>query len=409
MPGIMERVRASWNVFKDGETVLPTQDTVTAFRESYLRAYRDSTSAVMAPIITRISIDSSEIPINHIDTDETGAFIGVRRFSELNQRLNFSANLDQTGKAFIQDAVVTMLEEGVCCIVPVKVTNSPTSSSSYDILEARVGVIKEWFNRSVRVSVYNEQIGDRQEITLPKTYVAIIQNPLYMVMNEPNSTSKRLIEKLALLDISDQKANAPNLDLILQLPYSTRNEKRLQEAQKSLALLEEQLSASRYGIAYIGSTEKITQLNRPVNNVMLEQVQYLTESLHAQLGLTPNIFSGSATPEENVNYHNRTVIPILNALSDGMAKAFLSKTALTQGQAIRPIPNIFRFEALSVISEAADKLTRNELASSNELRSFLGLPRSNDPEADELRNKNLNKPTDEEVSSPPSSPEEEEV
>lgn len=390
MPGFADRLKFAINVLANriepdnGDYYVSSGGVVNH------RVYRTAAEAVLAPIVTRISIDAANIPMRHVTVDEDGFYVENRK-SELNNRLQVAANIDQTGVAFMQDVISTILEEGVCAIVPVEVTTNPAVSTTYDILQLRTGSVRGWYTKTVELEVYNERIGDRSVIKLPKTYVALVYNPLYRIMNEPNSTLKRLQDKLVLLDIADNAANSPNLDLILQLPYVVKNTKREDEATARRTLLENQLRDSRYGIAYIDATEKITQLNRPVANNLIDQVQYLTDSLYSQLGLTPKMFSGEASPEEILAYYNRTLEPILNAIAGAMKKSFLTQTAISQGQDIKVFPDIFKMAPIDALAEAADKFTRNEIMSSNEFRSVLGLRPRENPEADELRNKNLNR------------------
>lgn len=357
---------------------------------SYGRITYDSNQAVLAPIVSRISVDVASVPIRHCTVDRFHRFVGLKQ-SELDDRLSVRANLDQSGAAFIQDAVETMLTTGSCVLVPVDINTSPNSGDSFDILSIRVGSVVEWKNKSVVVSVYNENTGQRQEVTLKKDFVAIAYNPLYRVMNETNSTLRRLVDRLALLDMADGKLFSPGLDLIVQLPYTLKTERRKEEADRRITAIEEQLEDSKRGIAYIDATEKVTQLNRPVTNTLFETVKQLQESLHSQLGLTPSVFSGTASQEEMLSYNNRTILPIIKALTDAMVGSFLSRTAISQGQWVLGLPDLFKMAPIGVIAEAADKLTRNEIMTSNEIRKAIGLPPSNDPEADTLRNKNLNK------------------
>lgn len=390
MPSFMDRLKASYNVFRNDQPQPEEEEVITStLRMSSPTTYSlDTAKAVTAPIKTRIAMDASNIPIKHVLVDETDAFIETRH-SELNDRLTIMANVDQTGNAFVQDAIMTMLEEGACALVPIEVSGSP-NSGSYEILSLRVAPIVEWFNYSVTVDVYNELIGDRQHRTLPKSFVAICYNPMYAIMNEPNSTLQRLINRLALLDVADGQLFSPQLDLILQLPYTLKNEKREAEAIRRLESLENQLYDRKYGVGYIDATEKITQLNRPATNTLFDTVTNLTESLHNQLGLTPSIFSGSATQEELLMYHNRTILPVLKALTDSINGAFFSRTAIRQGNRIMAFPNLFKMAPLETFAEAADKLTRNAIMSSNEVRATIGLEASDEPDADALRNKNLN-------------------
>lgn len=390
MPSFMDRLKASYNVFRNDQPQPKDEEMVTStLRTASPTTYSlDTSKAVTAPIKTRIAMDASNIPIKHVLVDETEAYIETRH-SELNDRLTIMANVDQTGNAFVQDAIMTMLEEGACALVPVEVSGSP-NTGSYEILSLRAAPIVEWFNYSVTVNVYNELIGDREHKTLPKAFVAICYNPMYAIMNEPNSTLQRLINRLALLDVADGQLFSPQLDLILQLPYSLKNEKREAEAIRRLESLENQLYDRKYGVGYIDATEKITQLNRPATNTLFDTVTNLNETLHSQLGLTPSIFSGSATQEELLMYHNRTILPILKALTDSINGAFFSRTSIRQGNRIMAFPELFKMAPLETFAEAADKLTRNAIMSSNEIRAQIGLEASDEPDADALRNKNLN-------------------
>ena len=365
MPSFMDRLKLSYNILRFREdTVSPEQMVTSAVPSSIYSGLRyDTNNSVLAPIKTRISIDASSIPMYHVLIDDLGQFVETKQ-SELNDRLTIMANVDQTGTAFIQDAVMTMLEEGACALVPIEVSGSP-SSGTYDILSIRVASITEWFNYSVRVSVYNELTGDRTEVVLPKSYVAICYNPLYAVMNEPNSTLRRLIDKLALLDVADGRLYSPQLDLILQLPYTLKNDRREAEAERRLTALEAQLYDRKYGVGYIDATEKITQLNRPVTNTLSDTVNGLTESLHSQLGLTPSIFAGTATDEELIAYNNRTILPIMKSLTGGIIGAFFSRTAIRQGNSVMVFPDLFKMAPLETTAEAVDKLTRNAIMTSN--------------------------------------------
>jgi hypothetical protein len=344
---------------------------------------------VLAPIQTRIAIDAANVPLRHAEVDQRGKFLSIKQ-SELNDRLSLAANVDQTGTAFIQDAVMTMLDYGSCVLFPTETSDHP-STGKYDILSMRVGTVSEWFNYSVKVEVYNELAGKRTSIIVPKSYVAIIYNPLYAVMNEPNSTMKRLIDKLALLDIADGRLYSAQLDLILQMNYTASTTRKKAEARRRLKEFEDQLYERKYGVAYIESTEKVTQLNRPVPNSLVQTVEGLTQSLHSQLGLTPAVFMGTASQEEMLAYNNKTIYPILKALAEGMNVSFFTRASIKRGNTIKPIQDLFKMAPLKEIADAADKLTRNEIMSSNEVRAEIGLVASDDPSADELRNKNLNK------------------
>lgn len=395
MPGFVSKLRQSWNILTAKEVPPIERSSMLiselAAQRNYISTWRDTSTAVLAPIKTRIAIDVANVPIYHVRVNESGDFQKIIK-GELNDRLSHQANIDQSGYTFLIDVVTTMLEHSCVAIVPTSVTMNPMRTIAYDPLSLRTGVVTEWFNKSARVSVYNEDTGRREEIPIPKSFMAICYNPLAPVMNEPNSTLRRLIDKLVLLDTSDTKLNSPNLDVILQLPYTIRSDRRQKEAEDRLAMLEEQLADSQYGIAYIDSVEKITQLNRPANNTLPDQITYLYNSLYQQLGLTEGVANGTASQEEMLNYYNRTVEPILKAVTTALEMSFLTKTARQQGQAIRAFPNLFKMAPIIELAEATDKFSRNEIMTSNELRSFLGLPRVNDKEADELRNKNLNKP-----------------
>lgn len=392
MTSFMERLKLSYNILRDrhnfeddpGQIIVSSSPSAT-----YTRVRYDSSDAVLAPIVTRIAVDVASIPIRHVLVDERDQFVEIKK-SELNDRLSIMANIDQSGEAFIQDAATSMLQNGACVLVPIEISSGP-DTGSYDILSMRVGRVVQWFNRSVEVEVYNEIDGERTEVVVPKSFVAIAYNPFYALMNEANSTLRRLQEKLALLDVADGRLYSNQLDLILQLPFTLKNEKRESEAQRRLEILENQLYDRKYGIGYIDATEKITQLNRPVTNDLVATVQGLTTSLYSQLGLTESIFLGTATQEEMVAYNNRTLLPIVHSLTDAMRGAFFSRTAIRQGNSVMGLPNLFKMAPLEVFADAADKLTRNEIMSSNEVRAVVGLPPSKEPDADSLRNKNLNK------------------
>ena len=403
MPSFMDRAKVAWDILRDNKgPKLNDNQIITSVMSpsNTTRVVYDNTKTVLAPIVNRISIDASSIPIRHVIIDEVGQFQGIKK-SELNDRLSIMANVDQTGVNFIQDAVVTMLHTGTCAIVPVHTSGNP-NLGSYDPLSMRVGEIIEWKNYAVTVSIYNELTGQRVEKILPKSFVAIPYNPMYQVMNAPNSTLQRLISKLALLDTADNNLYSQQLDIVLQLPYTLKTERRQNEAERRLKALEDQLYDRKYGVAYIDASERVTQLNRPVTNSLMENVKTLLETLHSQLGLSPTIFAGTATPEEQVLYNNRTVLPVVKAITDAMVGAFFSRTAISQGNYIMAIPNLFKMAPLDVFADAADKLTRNEIMTSNEVRGVVGLPPSKEKGADELRNKNLNAPEpDKEEKAPP--------
>lgn len=346
--------------------------------------------SIISALYNRIAIDVAAINVYHCKLNEDGQYESTMN-SPLNYCLTMAANIDQTARQFVQDLVMTIFDDGVAAIVPVDFEGPVSDTSSINIFTMRVGRIVEWYPSEVKVKVYNDRTGTKDEIIVPKTFVAIIQNPLYAVMNEPNSTLQRLIRKLNLLDVVDEQASSGKLDLIIQLPYQVRSDARRQQAEERRKDIERQLKDSTYGIAYIGETEHVTQLNRSVENNLLEQVKYLTSMLYGQLGISENIANGTASEEEMLNYHNRTIEPVISSICDAMKCKFLSKTAITQGQTIMFFRDPFKLAPINQIAELADKFTRNEIMSSNEFRSKLGLRRVNDPAADELRNKNLNK------------------
>lgn len=394
MAGFMDRMKASYSVLTNRASLstVPPGDQLTSMAPSSLQARvsYDNQKAVLAPIMTRIAVDVAAVNIKHVVINENEQYKETK-YGELNDRLTIRANTDQTGRDLIRDAVMTMLQTGAVAMIPVETDKDPIGGT-YDILSLRAGAVVQWYNKTVEVEVYNEWSGQKQNIVLPKYMVAIAYNPMYSVMNEPNSTLRRLIDRLALLDTADGKLFSPQLDLIVQLPFVIKNERLQEIAAQRLTQLEEQLYNRKYGVAYVGATEKIHQLNRPVTNDLVQQVVGLTNSLHSQLGLTPNIFSGSATQEELNLYNNRTVFPIVQGLCDALTSTFLTRTAIKQGQRVIGFPDRFKMAPLSEFSQAADSLTRNEVMTSNEVRAIIGLPPAADEDADKLRNKNLNKP-----------------
>lgn len=352
---------------------------------------RISTSAdrtIINSIYTRIGIDGAAININHVYLDENKHYLKDAN-SGLNNCLSLQANIDQGGRAFVQDIIMTLLDKGTIAIVPIDTSDVPMPSGSYDIYTMRVGEIVNWYPQHVRVRVYDERVGKKTDITLPKNFVAVVENPLYSVMNEPNSIYQRLLRKLNLLDSVDEAASSGKLDLIIQLPYAVRNETRTEQAEQRARDIENQLKGSRYGVAYTDGSERITQLNRPAENNMLAQVTYLTAMLYAQLGLSESVFDGSADEKTLLNYYNRTIEPIMAAVAQAMKRTFLTKTARTQGQSVEYYRDPFKNLTLDKLAELADKLTRNEILSSNEFRSLIGFKPSSDPNADKLLNKNL--------------------
>lgn len=349
--------------------------------------------SVINAVMNRCAIDVSQLSIKHVRLDHNGHFVDEID-SGLNRCLTLSANIDQSGRAFLRDVVISMLDEGAIAIVPVDTTVSIEDSMSFDVLSLRVGRIVEWFPLHVRVELYNDRSGMKEEIILPKDRVGIIENPLYSVMNEPNSTLKRLVNKLNLLDAIDEQSGSGRLDVIIQLPYVIKSEQRRKLAEERLAALEAQLKDSKHGVAYADGTEKIIQLNRPAENNLMTQIEYLTSMLYSQLGMSDAIFSGTASPEEFLNYYNRTVEPIAAEIAQELKRKFLTPTAITQGHSISHYRNPLGFITAAELAELSDKLTRNEILSSNEVRAIIGFRPSEDPGADELRNKNLSVPSD---------------
>lgn len=401
---IRERLQHAWNAFRSRDQANgsrnPEAGASYSYRPDRVRLALGNERSIIASVYTRIAIDVSSVSVQHVRLDQNGRFL-KKEDSALNDCLSIEANVDQTGRALLQDAVMSMFDEGVVAIVPTDTSINPAISGSYDILSLRTGKIVEWFPSFVRVRVYNEKTGQREELVLPKSTVAIIENPLYAVMNEPNSTLKRLIYKLNLLDSLDEQASSGKLDLIIQLPYVIKSEARREQAEQRRKDIEVQLSGSKYGIAYTDGTERITQLNRPAENNLMTQIEYLTSMLYGQLGLTESIFDGTADEKTMLNYYNRTVEPILAAITDEIKRKFLTKTARTQLQSIMYFRDPFKLVPVSELANIADKFTRNEVLSSNEIRGIIGYKPSDDPKADELRNKNLNTKEDQGVSAPP--------
>lgn len=401
---IRERLQHAWNAFRSRDQANgsrnPEAGASYSYRPDRVRLALGNERSIIASVYTRIAIDVSSVSVQHVRLDQNGRFL-KKEDSALNDCLSIEANVDQTGRALLQDAVMSMFDEGVVAIVPTDTSINPAISGSYDILSLRTGKILEWFPSFVRVRVYNEKTGQREELVLPKSTVAIIENPLYAVMNEPNSTLKRLIYKLNLLDSLDEQASSGKLDLIIQLPYVIKSEARREQAEQRRKDIEVQLSGSKYGIAYTDGTERITQLNRPAENNLMAQIEYLTSMLYGQLGLTESIFDGTADEKTMLNYYNRTVEPILAAITDEIKRKFLTKTARTQLQSIMYFRDPFKLVPVSELADIADKFTRNEVLSSNEIRGIIGYKPSDDPKADELRNKNLNSKEDQGASAPP--------
>lgn len=390
MPKFTDRLIHAWNAFRNNRD--PTYDVYSygsSYRPDIRRVNGRNDRSIVTALLNRIAVDCAACSIRHVQTDADGRFL-YDRDSGLNNALKVEANLDQTGRAMIQDLVLTMLDEGCVAVVPVDTTIDPTNSNAYDIETLRVGSIKAWYPERVLVYLYNQEVGKREEIMLPKKMVSIIENPLYAVLNEPNSTYQRLIRKLNLLDRIDEQVGSGKLDMIIQLPYIINTETRRKQAEIRRKEIENQLADSKYGIAYTGTTEKIQQLNRPLENNLLDQIHDLTGQLFNQIGFTEEVFNGTADEKTMLNYYNRTIEPIMSAIADEMKRKFLSKTARTQGQSIMFFRDPFRLVPIDNIADIADKFTRNAILSSNELRQIVGFKPSDDPDADVLRNKNLN-------------------
>ena len=388
------RLKHAWNAFLSREPTSYYQSPGRgySYRPDRPRLTRGNERSIVTSVFNRIALDAAAISIQHVKLDDNGRFVSSVG-SGLNNCLTVEANIDQTARAFIHDIVMSMLDEGCVAIVPVDTTLNPEVTGSYDIVTMRVGQVLSWYPQHVKVRVYNDRRGEKEDILVPKSVVGIVENPLYAVMNEPNSTLQRLIRKLNLLDAVDEQAGSGKLDLIIQLPYVIKTEARRAQAEKRRKDIEEQLSGSKYGIAYTDGTEHIVQLNRAVENNLMTQIEYLTSMLYSQLGITKGVMDGSADEQTMLNYYNRTIEPILSAIVDEMKRKFLTKTARSQLQSISFFRDPFKLVPAAVLAEIADKLTRNEIMSSNEIRQIIGLKPSKDPKADELRNKNLSEPT----------------
>ncbi len=395
--GIRDRLQHAWNafVYNDNTYVDPQNlGGLSTYKPDRVHFSRGVERSIVTSVYNRLALDVSSIAIKHVRLDENGRF-KEEVDSGLQNCLNVEANIDQTGRAFLQDVVMSMLDEGCVAIVPVDTTIDPAKSGSYEINTMRTGKILEWYPAHVRVRVYNDKKGIHEEIVLPKSTVAIIENPLYAVINEPNSTMQRLIRKLNLLDVVDEQTSSGKLDLIIQLPYVIKTDARRKQAEERRKDIEMQLSGSKYGIAYTDGTERITQLNRPAENNLMKQVEYLTSMLYSQLGLTQSIMDGSADDKTMLNYYNRTVEPILAAITDEIKRKFLTKTARAQKQTVMYFRDPFKLTPVVDLAEIADKFTRNEIMTSNEIRQIVGMKPATDPSADELRNKNLNQSNEE--------------
>ncbi len=387
-------VKNKWNAFRNKD---PTSGinvgTGYMFRPDRPRFSRGNERSIVTSVYNRIALDVAAVDIRHVRLDDSGKYLSDMN-SGLNNCLTLAANTDQTGRAFMQDVVMSMLDEGCVAIVPVETEGDPWQSTPTNIYTMRTGKIVDWYPQHVRVNIYNERSGNKEDIVLPKSAVAIVENPFYAVMNEPNSTLQRLLRKLTLLDGVDEATSSGKLDLIVQLPYVIRSEARKKQAEERRKQIEEQLAGSKYGIAYTDGTEHITQLNRSVENQLMPQIEYLTSMLYSQLGITQAILDDTADDKTMLNYNNRTIKPILDAIADEMKRKFLSKTARSQGQSIKYFRDPFELVPVANVAEIADKFTRNEIMTSNEIRQAIGMKPSNDPKADKLMNSNITQPTE---------------
>ena len=393
---IGDRLAHAWNAFMNRD---PTTNNIYSGSSYFNRPDRTrlrtgTEKSIINAIYNRLSLDTASMDIRHVRLDDNGRYIETID-SYFNECLTLSANTDQTSRMFMQDVAMSLLDEGSVAIVPVDTTFNPNITSSYDILSLRTGKILEWFPQHVKIRVYDENNGVKKDVIIPKKNVALIENPYYSIMNAHNSTLQRLIRKLNILDAIDEQSGSGKLDMIIKLPYAIKGTTRQRQAEERRKKIEDQLTDSKYGIAYIDGTESITQLNRPVENNLMKQIEYLTNLLFSQLGLTQAILDGTADEKIMLNYYNRTIEPILSAITDEMKRKFLTKTARTQGQTIQFFRDPFKLVPVTEIAEIADTLTRNEIASSNEIRQIMGWKPSSDPKADELRNSNISAPNDE--------------
>ena len=395
----VSRLKHGWNAFMNRD---PTYNHAIgpsySYRPDRPRFTRGNERSIVTSVFNRIALDVAAISMQHCILDDNGRFVEVVN-SKLNNCLTLEANLDQTARAFVQDVVMSMFDEGCVAMVPVDTTFDPEITSSYDVLSMRTGKIVDWYPEHVKVRVYNEKTGRKEEVILPKSAVGIVENPLFAVVNEPNSTGQRLIRKLNLLDKIDEQTGSGKLDLIIQLPYVIKTDARRDQAERRRKDIEEQLSGSKYGIAYTDGTEHITQLNRPVENNLLKQIEYLRDMFYSQLGVTQTILDGTADDKTMLNYYSRTIEPIVSAIVDEMNRKFLTKTARTQHHAIKFFRDPFKLVPVNDIAEIADKFTRNEILTSNEIRQIIGMKPSDDPKADRLVNSNISQPDEKQQSS----------
>ena len=392
---IGSRIKSAWNAFvnKDPTVVYKDIGMGSYYRPDRFRLTRGNDRSIVTSVYNRIALDVASISIKHCRLDDDGRFQEVID-SHFNDCLTLSANMDQTGRAFLHDAVMSMIGEGCVALVPIDTSSNPNKTNSYDIHTMRTGKITEWYPTKVKILVYNDRTGKKEEIIMDKSSVAIIENPFYAVMNEPNSTLQRLMRKLVLLDTVDEQASSGKLDLIIQLPYIVKSKARQDQANERRQEIERQLAGSKYGIAYTDGTEKITQLNRPVENNLMKQIEYLTSMLYSQLGITQSILDGTADEQTMLNYYSRTIDPIISAIVDEMKRKFLTKTARSQKQSIVYFRDPFKLVPINNIAEIADKFTRNEILTSNEVRQIIGMKPSDDPKADQLVNSNISQPND---------------
>lgn len=389
--GLMERIQHGWNAFlsKDPATTKLNYGTGYGTRPDRVRLTRGNERSIVNAVYNRIALDVMDTNFKHCRLDENGRYISDID-SGLSNCLNLEANIDQTGRAFIQDIVMSMLDEGAVAVVPIETNLDPRKNGGYNIISMRTAKIIEWMPKHVKLRVYNEESGKKEEIIVPKTMCAIIENPMYSVINEPNSTMQRLMRKLSLLDVTDEQTASGKLDLIIQLPYVIKTDARREQAEIRRKDIESQLSGSKYGIAYTDGTEKITQLNRSLENNLMKQVEYLTNLLFSQIGMTQAVLDGTADEQTLTNYYTRTVNPIIDAITHEFRRKFLTKTARSQGQTIMAFRDVFKLMPVNKLAEMADKFTRNEIMTSNEIRQIVGLKPSQDPKADMLLNSNLN-------------------
>lgn len=390
---IIDRLQHGWNAFINNKDPTLRPGPSYSYRPDRARFTRGNERSIVTSIFNRIAMDASSIDIEHVRVDKDGRFTGIID-SGLNNCLTLEANIDQTGRAFMQDAVMSMLDEGVVALVPIDTTLN-INTNSFDVETIRVGKIMEWYPQHIKVRVYDENSGTKKDVVVPKRSVAVIENPFYSVINEHNSTMQRLIRKLNLLDAIDEQSGSGKLDLIIQLPYVLKGEQRIKSAEDRRSTLERQLNNSKLGIGYIDSAEHVIQLNRSLDNNLMKQIEYLQSMLYSQLGITQSILDGTADEKTMLNYFSRTIEPIVFAIACEMRRKFLSKTARTQGQSIFYFRDPFKLVPVTELADIADKLTRNEIASSNEMRQKIGWKPSTDPKADELRNKNLSAPNEE--------------